>query len=268
MKLQHFLSVCFLGTFIIMLLIPGPCTATFTPTNNLIVENGGMTWEYDEYISGLDAVFFRDVVDRQTGNNDSFVNAWELLNMELKLREQMNESIEKKPDVKFNESSEAVKVLDIEFWLSDESLGRVRKSSPIENKASVTYSFEKEIGDNTSLWFLGTPDSEVTITLPEGLDSNRTEGLQNKTTIQKGKQMVLKGNFDSEGEITIWLSENQDFKATCPIYAGNDSKFLENKTIENKTVENKTIENGTLQAETGKEVKLPDITGIYSINSA
>lgn len=246
MKLQRFLSIYFLGALVILALFPGPCTATFTPTNNITLENRGMTWKYEEQVSGLDAVFFRDVIDRQTGNNDSFVNAWELLNMELQLREKMKESIEKKPDVKLNGSSAAVTVLDIEFWLSEESLGRIRKNSPIENTADVTYSFEKEIGENTSFWFLGTPDSEVTITLPDGFDSNRTEGLENKTTIHEGSHMVLKGNFNSEGEITIWLSENQNFKAADPIYAGNESNFLENKTIENETIENKKIENKTI----------------------
>ena len=74
-----------------------------------------MTWEYKEQITDNDAVFFREFIDLQEGNNDNFVNAWEILKAEMFLRDKMKESIENKPDVKLNGTPEAVKARDIEF---------------------------------------------------------------------------------------------------------------------------------------------------------
>ncbi|MCQ1534723.1 hypothetical protein FTO70_03255 [Methanosarcina sp. KYL-1] len=229
--MQHLLSACSLAALMILVLIPGPCTAAFIPGNNITLENRGMAWDYEEHITGREAIFFREVADREAGNNDSFVNAWELLNMELQLQKKLGESIERKPDVKLNGSSNAVKVQDVEFWLSEEALGRVLKISPLTNTARVKYSFEKEAGQDTSLWFLGTPKSEVTITLPEGFDSNKTEGLENKSTMYEDNRMVLKGRFDSGGEITLWLSENDSFKAAYLMEAVNEIEAAENETI-------------------------------------
>lgn len=250
MKLQHLLSACSLATLLMLALFPGPCTAAFIPGNNITLESKGMIWGYEEYISGPEAVFFRKVVDLEAGNNDSFVNAWELRNIELELREKMEESIEEKPDVKLNGSSKAVRVKDVEFWLSQEGLGRVHKSSSIKNTANVTYSFEKEIGENTSLWFLGTPESEVTITLPRGFDPKKTSGMDNQSVAYENSLAVLKGKFGSEGEITLWLSENESCKAVCPYAESAESAENESKASENKTLptsEQKTINFGVFE---------------------
>ena len=73
-------------------------------------------------------------------------------------------------------TSEPVKVKDVEFWLSKEALGKTEKNSSITNSASVSYSFEKEVEQGTDIWLMGTPNSSVTITLPAGLDVERTKG--------------------------------------------------------------------------------------------
>lgn len=261
MKLQHPLSALLVAAILSVTLFSGPCAASFVCSNDITLESDGMSWDYEECITDREAIFFRELIDRE-GNNDSFVNAWEIRNMELELRDRLEKSIEKKPDVKFDGSSETVKVRDVEFWLSDEALGNVYKRSPITNTARVSYSFEEELkreneekevkkeeedegeastetyseignetGAETSVWFMGTPDSEVTIVLPPGYDANRTEGLEDKSEEFENSRMVLKGSFDPEGEITLWLSENESYERAVLLDALNGSELIENETL-------------------------------------
>lgn len=267
MKFQQLLLAFFAAAFLSVIIFSGPCAASFVCSNTITLENDGMSWDYEERVTGEEAIFFRELIDRKTGNNDSFVNAWEIRNTELELRDGLEKSIEKKPDVKLDGSSEAVKVRNVEYWLSDEALGRAYRGSPITNTAMVTYSFEEElkrekegkmekedegeastetvtetgnetgieIGNETitetSIWFLGTPDSEVTIVLPPGYDASRTEGLEGKSEEFENSRKVLKGNFDLEGEITLWLSENKSYETTALPDVLNGSKVMGNETL-------------------------------------
>ncbi len=222
------------GFLLIALLMPaflaGPCTAAFELSNNITLERDGMTWEYQEQITGNEAVLFRNFIDLQAGNDDNFVNAWEILKAETVLRDQMKEAVKTKPDVKLNGTSEPVKVTDADFWLSKEALGKVEKNSSITNSASVSYIFEKETGQGTEIWFMGTPNSGVTITLPVGLDVKRAEGLENKSQESGNNRTVLKGNFGPQKNITIWISENENSKAGEQAGEGNSEQDIENKS--------------------------------------
>lgn len=272
LKLQHLLSTFFIAAVLSVTLLSGSCSASFVSSNKITLENGGMSWDYEECITNREAIFFRELIDRETGNNDSFVNAWEIRNMELELRDRLEKSIEKKPDVKLEGSSETVKVRDVEFWLSDEALGTASKSSPITNTASVTYNFEEEgveeeikeeeegetstetgneignekgneigteagneTGNETStqtrIWFLGTPDSEVTIFLPPGYDVNGTEGLEDKKEEFEDSRKILKGSFGSEGEITLWFSENKSYETAALPEVLTGDEVMENETL-------------------------------------
>jgi len=264
LKLQHLLSTFFIAAVLSTTLLSGPCTASFVSSNKITLENDGMSWDYEECITNREAIFFRELIDRETGNNDSFVNAWEIRNMELELRDRLENSIEKKPDVKLEGSSEMVKVLDVEFWLSDEALGTASRSSPITNTASVTYNFEEEgveeelkkeeegeastetgneigteIGtetgnqtsNQTSIWFLGTPGSEVTIFLPPGYDVNRTDGLEDKNEEFEDSRKILKGSFGPEGEITLWFSENKSYETAALPEVLTGDEVMENETL-------------------------------------
>ncbi len=275
LKLQHLLSTFFIAAVLSVTLLSGPCTASFVSSNKITLENGGMSWDYEECITDREAIFFRELIDRETGNNDSFVNAWEIRNMELELRDRLEKSIEKKPDVKLKGSSETVKVRDVEFWLSDEALGTAFKSATITNTARVTYSFEEgveeevkkeeereastesgneignemgtetgneigtetsnEIGNKTntqtSIWFLGTPGSEVTIFLPPGYDVNRTEGLEDKNEEFEDSRQILKGSFGPEGEITLWFSENKSYETAALPEVLTGGEVMENETL-------------------------------------
>ena len=70
-----------------------PCTAAFVPSNNITLERGGMTWEYQEQITGNESIVFRSFIDLEAGNSDRFVNAWEILKAGSILRDKMEESI-------------------------------------------------------------------------------------------------------------------------------------------------------------------------------
>lgn len=214
-----------------------------------------MTWEYQEQITGNEAILFRNFIDLQAGNDDDFVNAWEILKAETTLKNQMKEAIKTKPDVKLNGTSEPVRVTDVDFWLSEEALGRVGKNSSITNSALVSYIFEKEIGQGTSIRFMGTPNSSVTITLPAGFDIKRTEGLNNKSQEFENNCTVLKGNFSPQKNITLWISENESSKTVLESREGSVKQGVENET---KTVKIKQ----KLLEKTQKPEKPPDISKI------
>lgn len=241
------LASLLLATLLTPALLAEPCAAAFVPGNNITLERTGMTWNYNEKTTGDDAIFLRSIIDGDTGNMDGFVNAWEILKMEIVLSNKMKTSIEEEPDVKLNSTSENVELTDVDFQIPEEALGKVNKSSSITSLAFVTYSFKEEIGPGTKIWLLGTPDSSVTITLPMGLDAEATEGLNNKSLGFENNRTVLKGTFDSEKNITLWLSENESFKAELQDLKTNMNKSAED---ESKTGENSTL-NTAVNANSG-----------------
>ncbi len=233
-----FLTGFLLISFFIPIFLTEPCSASFVTTNNITLEKSGMTWDYQEKITGNDSVVFRALIDLEEGNRDNFVNAWEIFKAETSLRDKMIEDLKAKPDVKFNGTSEPVKVTDVDFSLSDGALGRTFKNSSITNSASVSYIFEKEIGQGTSIWIQGTPNSNVTINLPSNLSVSRTEGLNNKIQDSDGNFTVLKGTFDPKENVTIWVSEN---KSSKPELKKNNETIAQNVTNESTKKENKSI---------------------------
>lgn len=249
MKLYSlFLASLLLATLLTPALLADPCAAAFVPGNNITIERNGITWSYDEKTTGDDAVLFRSVIDGETGNRNGFVNAWEILKMEVLLSDRMRKSIEEKPDVKLNKTPDAAELKDVEFWIPEEALGRTDKNLSITSRAAVTYNFKEEAGPGTEIWLMGTPDSSVTITLPPGLDAELTEGLDNKSSGFENNRTVLKGTFSSDKNITLWLSENESFKAELQDMEANKNKSAENESIkgENNTQNEVKEESGNL----------------------
>jgi hypothetical protein len=236
LKLHHLLlTSLLLATFLTPALLAEPCTAAFIPGNNITVERDGMTWNYDEKVTDNESIFFRNLIDRETGNSDGFVNAWEILKMEVLLGDKMEKSIEEESDVKLNATSDPVELRDVEFRILKDALGRTEKSSSITNHASVTYGFKEEAGPGTDIWLMGTPNSSVTIILPPGLDAKLTEGLDNKSLEFENNRTILRGSFGPEKNITLWLSENESFKAELLNMEINRDKSAENKRVENES---------------------------------
>jgi hypothetical protein len=236
-----FLTSFLLITFFMPVFLADPCSASFIPSNNITLERNGMTWEYQEQITGNESIVFRNFIDLQAGNRDNFVNAWEILKAETFLRNQTKEAIKTKPDVKLNGTSESVKITNVDFLLSKEALGKTLINSSITNSASVSYIFEREIDQGTNIWLMGTPNSNVTITLPVSFDVERTEGLDNKSQESGGNHTVLKGSFSPEGNITLWISENESSKTELQEKEGKAEQNAENKS---EKKENKTIAAG------------------------
>jgi len=248
-----FLTGFLLITFFMPAFLAEPCTAAFAPSNNITLERGGMTWEYQEQITDNESVVFRNFIDLEAGNSDKFVNAWEILKAEIILRDQMEESVKTKPDVKLNGTSEPVKVTDVDFVLSKEALGGIEKTSSITNSATVNYTFGKPIDQEANIWFMGTPTSNVTINLPAGYDVEKTEGLNNKTQESGNNHTVLKGNFSPERNITLWISENETYKA----------EMQERKRIIEQNAENKTNASVNKTRAAGKAVEASKSSGFF-----
>jgi hypothetical protein len=238
-----------------------PCTAAFVPSNNITVERNGMTWGYQEQITGNESVVFRNFIDPQAGNNDKFVNAWEILKAETVLRDKTDEAVKTKPDVKLNGTSELIKVTDIDYFISKDALGKTGKNLSITNFATVSYTFEKPIDRDTNIWFMGTPNSNVTITLPSDFDVEGTEGLNNESKEPGNNHTVLRGNFSPGKNITLWISENESYKTEVQERERSIEQNAENKT--NETV-NKTETVGKV-VEAVKANKTPEfVKNIYT----
>lgn len=224
----------------IILLLSGTGAAAFSYSNSITLNPGNASWEYKEYVTDREASFSRQLIDNQVGNNDSFVNVWELISMERKFGERLRESIEKKPDIRFNNSSKTVKIQDVEYSFSEDSLGNVFKTTALKNHARATYSIDKgALGPGTEAWFSGTPKSNVTVTLPPGLDVNETEGLENSTVSFVKDRAVFKGRFDEKGELTLRFTENKSFNALSEEEALNASLAEEmNESTPEKLIRN------------------------------
>lgn len=233
-----------------------PCNAAFVPSNNITLERGGMTWGYQEQITGNESIVFRSFIDLEAGNSDRFVNAWEILKAESVLRDKLEESVKAKPDVKLNGTSDFVNVTDIDYLVSEDALGKIVKNSSIINSATVSYNFEKQIDRDTNIWFMGTPNSNVTINLPSGFDVERTEGLNNESKESVNNYTVLKGNFSPEKNVTIWISENESYKAEMKEKQRSIEQNAENKT-------NETVNKTETVDKAGKAVEATKSSGFF-----
>lgn len=182
--------------------------------NNITVNENDMTWGYTETISGVQAVVYRINLDAGFGDNDSFINSWEILKYDKKRRESLRGSIEEEFDVKLDNSSSGIELIDIDAKLSNDAIGKTHSAGQIENRFNVTYRFKESILNKSSIWFLGQALTPVTITLPPGVDVTGVMGMENITN--SSEHTVISGIFkkisEDRGEITLYLQENESFK--------------------------------------------------------
>ncbi|MCG7848983.1 MAG: hypothetical protein MIO93_07370 [ANME-2 cluster archaeon] len=159
--------------------------AEYEWTNHITIYNNGMQWQYTENISGMDSYVFKYNIDKGQGNKDDFVSAWELLKMDKHLRNKFRTSIEQKMDVKIDNSSYGIAILDIDASLSDRALGPDEALTNFTNTYQVRYGFEEGLFINGStLWLLGEPDSELSVKFPEGTQIISTSGIDNVSIYQ------------------------------------------------------------------------------------
>ncbi len=189
--------------------------------NNITVNEYNMTWGYTETFTGVDSVFYRTGIAFELGNNDSFISAWELLKLDKEMRSRLKSAIDNEPDVRINNKTAGIEVIDIDSSLSPGIIGNTSISEPIVNRYKVSYMWKDSIFNASSIWFLGEAGSPVTIVLPPGIDVTNTSGMSNVTknisdhTEVAGfftKTPNLNTGINSDrGEITLYLAKNTSF---------------------------------------------------------
>jgi hypothetical protein len=182
--------------------------------NNITVNEYGMTWSYNETYTGADSIAFRMNIDTGFGDNNSFVNAWELLKADKELRKEFSSSIEKEQDVRINNKTSGIFLVDVDAALSPDIIGKTHLYDTIVNRYITTYRFDNSILNAGSIWFLGQAKTPVTIVLPQGVDVVDISDMDN-ATINNTDHVEISGFFKEinkdRGEITLNLSRNISF---------------------------------------------------------
>lgn len=202
--------------FLIMMTIAGVDGGT-NWVNNITVNEYGMSWSYNETFSGPASIIFRMNIDTAFGDNNSFVNAWEVLLADKELRKEFRTSIEKELDVKINNETQGIYLVDVDAVLSPEIVGKTHIFDTIVNRYITTYRFDKSILGSGSIWFMGQAKTPVTIVMPRGVDVTNTSGMDN-VTINITDHTEVSGSFKGinkdRGEITLTISRNASFIKT------------------------------------------------------
>lgn len=203
-----------LFAFVLVALITGTGTAERIWVNNITVNEYNMTWSYNETFRGIDAVMYRMSIDSGLGNNDSFVSAWELLKADREMRRGLRSSIEKEPDVRIDNGTGGIQMLEVDSTLSSDTIGRMHSPDAIVNKYNVTYRFKDSILNASSIWFLGETNTSVTIAMPPGINVTNISGMKNVSRSSTDHEEIA-GFFapisKERGEITLALARNASF---------------------------------------------------------
>lgn len=203
--------------FLIIAMISGAANGGSLWVNNITVNEFNMTWSYNETFTGIDSIAFRMKVDSNLGDNDSFVNAWEVLKADKELRKEFKSSIDRELDVRINNETNGIYSVDVDASLSPDLIGKTHLLDPLTNRYITTYRFNNSILNAGSIWFLGQPESPVTIVMPQGVDVVNISGMVNYT-ISPADHVEISGFFKSiskeRGEITLTLSKNTSFTKT------------------------------------------------------
>ncbi|MCD4841669.1 MAG: hypothetical protein K8R08_06655 [Methanosarcinales archaeon] len=168
------------GITIFAALVTGSASAECNWSNQITIHPDGMEWQYTEKLSDLDSYVFKYDIDNRQGNKDHFVSTWELMKGDKWMRERFRDAIEREMDVRIDNSSLGIEVLDIDASLSKNALGPVNSMTELTNTYRVTYSFPGGMLENGSTtWFLGEPGSLLSVNFPEGTQIISTKGIDN-----------------------------------------------------------------------------------------
>lgn len=204
-----------LFAFVLVALSTGTGAAERMWVNNITVKEYNMTWGYNETLRDIDAVMYRMSIDSELGNNDSFVSAWELLKADREMRRELTSSIENELDVRINNGTDSIQMLEVDSTLSSDTIGRTNSTDAIVNKYNITYMFKDSILNASSIWFLGKANTSVTIVMPPGVDVTNISGMKNVIRKSAGHEEIA-GFFapvsKDRGEITLALARNTSFR--------------------------------------------------------
>ncbi|MCX9073752.1 MAG: hypothetical protein OIN88_03725 [Candidatus Methanoperedens sp.] len=207
----------FIAAAILIIMASSTGAAESLWVNNITVNEYNMTWSYTETFTNEDSIAYRIGIDKELGNNDSFINAWELLLADRDARKNLRDAIEKEPDVRINNETSWVEVLDVDSELSSEIIGKTHSPDAIVNRYRVTYRFKDSVLNAGSIWFLGEAKSPVTIVMPAGADVVDISGMDNVTKIMTD-HLEISGSFreisKERGEINLNLTKNTSIPET------------------------------------------------------
>jgi len=196
---------------VLIALTAGAGAAERSWVNNITVGEYNMTWNYTETFTGMGSVIYRIGIDTELGDNDSFINAWELLKADKEMRKMLRSSIDKEPDVRINNVTGGISVIDIESALSPSIIGKTHSFDPVVNRYEVAYRWKESILNGRTIWFLGQAKSPVKVVLPSGIDVTNTNGMVNITE-NISNHTEISGFFNevspNRGEITLYLAKN------------------------------------------------------------
>ncbi len=221
--------------FLVIALTAGEVAGGNLWVNNISVNEYGMTWSYNETFTGMDSIAFRMNIDTGFGDNDSFVNAWEVLRADKELRKEFRSQIDKEPDVRINNETYRVEVVDVDAAMSPDLIGKTHLFDPVVNKYSTTYMWRDSIFNANSIWFLGQANSFVTIVMPQGVDVVNISGMDNGTmgvTDHAEISGSFRGITKDRGEITLALAKNSSYvrpevnvsSVNLPVQTNNSAK--------------------------------------------
>ncbi|SES96184.1 hypothetical protein SAMN04488587_1736 [Methanococcoides vulcani] len=210
MKTVTMRSALILTLAIVFIMSVATISSAFTWTNNIVLEEDGMTWDYTEGYNGEVAISYRGFIDSEVGNDDDHVSAWELMKVDYFTRNRLKTTLMEELDVAFDSSSEDVHVTDVDAEISLDVLGSTSKTANITNMYFVTYSFDRNFFDmGNSMTFEGQADTEVNITMPSGAKLLSYDGIKIKTIDTKDNRTAINGFFEEEGKITIDFTRDE-----------------------------------------------------------
>jgi len=200
--------------FFVIALTAGAVSGEDLWVNDITVNEYDMTWSYNDTFVEYDSVAFRVNLDSYYGDNNSFVNAWEVLKADKELRKEFRSLIAKELDVMINNMTGGIEIVDVDATLSTDLIGKTNLSDTITNRYIITYKFRDSILNARSIWFLGQANSTITIVMPQGLDVVNIGGMGNATRIVTD-HVEISGFFmetsEDRGEITLALARNSSF---------------------------------------------------------
>lgn len=196
--------------------------------NNITINEYNITWGYTEVYSGFDSIGYKIRIDSSLGNNDSFINAWELLKADKEARKTLKRSWENELNVRINNATTGIELIDIDSTLSQATIGKINTSDTIINRFNVTYNLNASFLNASSVWFLGEPDSPVTLVLPAGIEVLEVTGMNN-SSINTGSHTEITGFFKrislDRGEITLHLEKNVSSVVEKPLIVVNNTSI-------------------------------------------
>ncbi|MDP3104661.1 MAG: hypothetical protein Q8M95_08640 [Candidatus Methanoperedens sp.] len=200
--------------FFVIALTAGAVGGESLWVNDITVNEYDMTWSYNDTFVGNDSTAFRVYLDSNYGDNNSFVNAWEVLKADKELRKEFRSLIDKELDVRINNMTGGIEIVDVDATLSTDLIGKTNLSDTITNRYITTYRFRDSILNARSIWFLGQANSTVTIVMPQGVDVANIGGMGNVTMIVTDHAEIsgfFRETSEDRGEITLVLARNSSF---------------------------------------------------------